>query len=92
MIVRILGEGQLKVDPERLPELNELDSELAAAVEADDDAGFRTVLVQLLARVRAVGSPAPDDLLTVSDVILPSADSTLAEVREMLTDEGLIPG
>jgi len=92
MIVRILGEGQLKVDPVRLPELNELDSELATAVEANDDARFRTVLADLLARVRAVGNPAPDDLLTASDVILPPADSTLAEVRELLTDEGLIPG
>ena len=38
--------------------------------------------------------PAPHDVdaLDESDLILPMADASIDEVRELLTDEGLIPG
>ena len=39
------------------------------------------------------GTPVPDDELPDSDLILPDADATLEEVRELLSgsDEGLVP-
>ena len=94
MIVRILGEGQLRVDDAHADLLNGLDSGLERAVEAGDEEGFRSALTDLLAQVRAVGEPLPDDELVESDAVLPGDDSTLDEVREMLSDtsEGLIPG
>ena len=46
----------------------------------------------LLDRVREVGTRHAEDALDASDVILPPDDASLAEVREMLTDDGLIPG
>ena len=46
----------------------------------------------LLNAVRAAGTPLPDESLEDSDLILPPADATLEEVRELLSDEGLIPG
>jgi hypothetical protein len=39
-----------------------------------------------------VGKPLPDDEIVPSDLVLPSADASLDEVRELLGDEGLIPG
>jgi hypothetical protein len=92
MIVRILGEGQLEVPDAASAELNELDAKLEAAVEADDEAGFRSALAGLLARVRDVGVPAGHDVLKPSELIVPQPDATMAEVRKLLTDEGLIPG
>ena len=92
MIVRILGEGQLAVDDSIATELNELDAKLEAAVNADDEAALRPVLTALLARIRALGTPVPPDTLEPSDVILPYADASLADVRALLSDEGLIPG
>lgn len=53
---------------------------------------FRRTLTTLLDQVRRLGAPLPDDALEPSDLILPSPDATLEEVRAMLTDEGLIPG
>ena len=44
------------------------------------------------ARVREVGSPVKADDLRPSELILPQADATMADVRKLLTDEGLIPG
>jgi hypothetical protein len=94
VIVRILGEGQLVVDDAHAELLNGLDSGLERAVEAGDEAAYRSALSDLLAQVRAVGEPLPDDSLEESDALLPGEDSTLEEVRMMLSDtsEGLIPG
>jgi benzoyl-CoA reductase/2-hydroxyglutaryl-CoA dehydratase subunit BcrC/BadD/HgdB len=92
MIVRILGEGQLAVDDSVSHELNELDAKLEAAVNADDEDAFRPVLAQLLARVRAAGTPIPADSLEASDVILPYSEASMDDVRALITDEGLIPG
>ena len=92
MILRILGEGQLEVSEEAIAELNELDDELISAVETGDEAHFASALTALAARVRQVGKPVPDDYLGPSELILPGPDATLEEVRELLSDEGLIPG
>ena len=48
--------------------------------------------VAKLAQVRAQGAPLPADILEASDLILPHEDSSMDEVRKLLTDEGLIPG
>ncbi|WEH42207.1 hypothetical protein OG233_23275 [Streptomyces sp. NBC_01218] len=92
MIVRIMGEGQVALADSELAGLNALDDELLAEMERGDGPGFRTTLHALLARVRELGSPLPDDSLEPSELILPSPDATLEEVRAMLHDDGLIPG
>ena len=92
MIVRILGEGQWTVGDDQLPTLNALDSAVEAAVEAEDQQSFSNTLTALLDAVRTAGQPLPDESLEDSDLILPHSDSTLEEVRELLNDDGLIPG
>ncbi len=91
MIVRILGEGQFEVSDDSIAELNRLDAELEAALDAEE-ATFRAALHGLLAAVRAAGTPVADEELDASDVILPFADATADDVRDLLSDEGLIPG
>jgi len=76
MIVRILGEGQLELADDVLDHLNSLDAAVATLLDA----------------VREHGRPLPDDALQPSDAILPASDIPLAEIRELLGDEGLIPG
>ena len=92
MIIRILGEGQYDVADHALDRLNELDTALENAVEAGDEAAFLPALAALLEGVRTAGVAHPADSLDESDLILPPADATVDEVRQMLTDEGLIPG
>jgi hypothetical protein len=92
VIVRISGEGQYSIDDAANAELNQLDSELEAAVDRNDEQAFTAALHRLLDQVRAQGSPLPADTLEPSDLILPPQDASMDEVREMLTDEGLIPG
>ncbi len=92
MIVRIMGEGQVKLSDSHLPELNKLDDELLVEMENGDGPGFRRTLTALLSKVRELGAPLPDESLEPSDLILPSPDATLEDVRELLSDDGLIPG
>jgi len=92
VIVRILGEGQFKVEDAATAELNQLDADLEAAVEHGNERAFTVALTGLLAKVRAQGTPLPPDILEPSELILPHEDSSMDEVRKLLTDEGLIPG
>lgn len=92
MIVRIMGEGQVKLDDAHFIELNKLDDELLEEMESGDQEGFRRTLGALLEAVRRMGTPLPDDALEPSELILPAEGASLDEVREMLSDDGLIPG
>ncbi|GGV41074.1 MULTISPECIES: hypothetical protein [Streptomycetaceae] len=94
MIMRVMGEGQFQVADDHLNRLNELDDDLLRALESGDEEHFRSALDSLLAAVKEFGSPLPDDSLEPSDLILPDAEATIEEVRQLLRAEGdgLIPG
>ncbi len=95
MIVRILGEGQYRLDDAELEILTALDDDVEAAAVAGDSAWLGRALERLLAEVRSQGVLLDDDLLIDSDVILPDADTSVDEVREWIgrNDEhsGLMP-
>jgi hypothetical protein len=92
MIVRISGEGQFDVPDGHVEELNRLDDDLTKAVDAGDEGQFKTALEALLASVRTAGQELPADFIGPSDLVLPSPEASIHEVREVLGDEGLIPG
>ena len=92
MILRILGEGQYDVSGDAMDRLNELDAAVEAAVEAGDTEQFSKALAALLDGVRTVGVPHDAEALDESDLILPHADATIDDVRELLSGDGLIPG
>ncbi|MFJ9605602.1 hypothetical protein ACIRS1_04515 [Kitasatospora sp. NPDC101176] len=94
MIMRVMGEGQYEVGDAHLNLLNELDAELVTAVESGDEELFRQAYGKLLEAVKRFGTPVPLDSLEPSELILPSAEATIHEVRELLMadGEGVIPG
>ncbi|MDQ3308038.1 MAG: hypothetical protein M3499_06745 [Actinomycetota bacterium] len=92
MIIRILSEGQFDLPDDAVDALNELDDKLEAAIEANDEATFGSALGALLDRVREVGSPVALDVLLPSQLLLPHESASLAEVRDLLSGDGLIPG
>lgn len=91
MIVRISGEGQWRLPDDALAQVNELDNAVVAAVDAGDEPGFHARFEELLGLVRSRGEELPDDDLHGSDVIIPPADTTMAEAAGDFTGEGLIP-
>ena len=92
MILRILSEGQFEVEDSVVTELNQLDDDLTKAVDADDQQAFESALKAIHDKVIERGTPVADDYLGPSGLVLPDPSSTIEEVRELLTDEGLIPG
>lgn len=91
MIVRIMGEGQWRLADEQMAQLNAIDTDLEKAVSAGDEDGYQTAFTALLTFVRG-GEKLPDEELHDSDAILPPSDSSLAEMRELISGDGLIAG
>ncbi len=92
MIVRIIGEGQFRLDDRLVNDLNALDAGLQSDLQADNAHHFSYVLQEMIKLVRSHGTPLADYLIERSDAILPPEYATLAEIREMLREDGLIPG
>lgn len=92
MIIRVLGEGQFEVDADRIADLNELDAKVEQAVADDDATALQAALHRLVAEVREYGSRLADEVIQSSDLVLPPVDATVGEVRDMLADDGLLPG
>jgi chromosome condensin MukBEF complex kleisin-like MukF subunit len=91
VIVRLMGEGQYRIDDSVREQLNSLDDEAVAALEANDEERLDAKLQEMWDLVQAQGSPLPEDDLSPSDVLIPPADLTLEETRELFQEGGLIP-
>ena len=91
MIVRLLGEGQFRVDDSLIGRLNELDAEVEQAVAAADERALWTGLQALADAVREHGVKLADDDLSPSDAVIPPEDLSLEEAQELLQNEGFIP-
>ncbi len=95
MIIRIMGLGQWTMEPDQLVSLSEIDEAVEGSVADGDQDALRSALQKLVAGVKDVGEPVPDDVIVESDLVLPDVDATVEEVRALLdsTQEfyGLIP-
>jgi hypothetical protein len=91
VIVRIATESQYRLPEEAAEELNDLDNQVVAAVEAGDEDRFHELFEQMLDLVRRAGQPLGEDELEESDVILPPPDTSFVEAAAEFTGEGLIP-
>jgi hypothetical protein len=91
MIVRLMGEGQYRIDEQLRGELDQLDARAASAIDAEDEATLDDVLDEMWALVRDRGERLPEDDLSASDLIIPPSDLTLEETRQLFSEEGLVP-
>jgi hypothetical protein len=91
VIVRLMGEGQWDVDDGTRARIDEIDADTERAAAEGDEQALRAALQSLHGLVRASGRQLDHDHLGASDVVVPPADLSLAEARELLHGEGLIP-
>jgi hypothetical protein len=91
VIIRILGEGQYRVDDAALAAINELDAKLLVAVQ-EMEATYAAHAKALAAAVSTHGTPLAVDEFLPSDAVVPGPDTTLAEALNLLTEDGLVPG
>jgi hypothetical protein len=91
VIVRLMNEGQYRIADGVRERLNELDDEAMAALEREDEAALDGAIERMWQLVRGEGERLPDEDLHASDVLIPPADLSLEETRELFSDEGLVP-
>jgi FAD/FMN-containing dehydrogenase len=91
MIVRLMGEGQFRVDDSLATQLNELDEQAVAALERSNEVELDRTLDAMWRMVKAQGERLPDDEIVTSDVLIPPSDLTLEETRRLFSEHGLVP-
>jgi hypothetical protein len=91
VIVRLMGEGQFRIDDELHRELDGLDERAVAALEAGDETELDARLDDMWRLVKERGERLPDEDLHASDLIVPPSDLTLEETRALFSEDGLIP-
>ena len=91
MIVRLMGEGQYRIEDSLRDRLEQLDGQAVAALDRADEAELDGYLDQMWKLVEGEGEPLPPEDLHPSDVIIPPSDLTLEETRELFSEDGLIP-
>ena len=91
MIIRVLGEAQYELDDGAASQLDQLEVDAQAAIEAGDEDGFHARYAELLEKLRASAARVPDDDLRPSDVILPPSDVSFEEAKGDFSEHGLLP-
>ena len=92
MIVRLMGEGQFRIDDALAAELNRIDARFDDAMEHSSGTELAEALGAMAAMVRARGTPLAVDDIVPSDAILPPPGISLEELRLLVGEDGLIPG
>jgi len=92
MIIRIMGEGQYLVDSGLFDTLNRIDNRIVEQVQKGDQEAFETSLAELIRSIQREGKRVDDTMLVESDVIVPPADMTLAEARDVFKGTGIFEG
>jgi hypothetical protein len=91
VIVRLMNEGQYRVDDALRARLEELDDRAEAALERGDEEALDAELEQMWELVRTEGEELAPDSLEASDILIPPSDLTLEETRALFSEDGLIP-
>jgi hypothetical protein len=91
MIVRLMGEGQYRVDDDLREQLNELDDRAVTALEQEDEPALDDMLDEMWQLVRERGEHLADEDLSPSDLIIPPSDLSLEETKKLFSEDGLVP-
>jgi hypothetical protein len=91
VIVRLMGEGQYRVDDGLREQLNELDDRALAALEQDDEPALDDLIDEMWQLVRERGEHLADEDLSPSDLIIPPSDLSLEETKKLFSEDGLVP-
>lgn len=89
MIIRIMGEGQYNVRSSLFDTLNKIDNTIVENVQKGDEKGYRKNLEKLIGTIKSKGVVLDDKELLESDIIVPPADMTLKEAREVFSGTGI---
>jgi hypothetical protein len=97
-VVRIMGQGQYRLDSTTVGELNKIDNTIIKLVEESDsgassdlESRFKEKLADMVSLIIRNGKQVDLREILPSDFILPPVDATVKEARSLFRGEGVIP-
>jgi hypothetical protein len=97
-IVRVIGHGQFKVNGATLNKINQIDNEIVNMLndkqednKVVDEKEFRKKITEIVNLITTEGKPIEDRELVGSDIIVPGADLSIEEAKDIFKGEGVIP-
>jgi len=90
MIIRILGEGQFRLDDKKIDLLNKIDNRIVDHVQKGDEKAFHQDLARLIFTIKEQGKPVDPTDIIPSAIIVPPEDMSFQEARQVFCGSGLI--
>jgi len=92
MIIRILGEGQFRLDDGLVQKINKIDNQIVDHVSKGKKTEYVQDLANLISTIKELAEPVDPVEILPSDIIIPPSDLSFEEARKVFCDEGLIKG
>ncbi len=90
MIVRIMGQGQYRLDKSLVDRINAIDNKIVYHVARGDQDEFRKDLTRLISAIKEQGKPVDPIDIVQSEIIVPPEDLTFEEAQKIFSGHGLI--
>lgn len=90
MIIRILGEGQFRLDDKYMEDLNKIDNQIVDHVKKGDKVAFRKDLDRLISAAKELSEPLDPIDIVQSDLIFPPGDLSFEEAKRVFSNDGII--
>lgn len=90
MIIRILSEGQFRLDDKYIEDLNKIDNRIVDHVKKGDQAAFRKDLDRLISTAKDLSEPLGPVDIVQSDLIFPPGDLSFEEAKRIFSGDGII--
>lgn len=93
--IRVLGSGQFKIDLNTVKEINQIDNEIVALLENNENSDivrkeFDEKIRKIYDKINEKGTVIESTEIIVSDIILPGSDIELKQARELFKGAGII--
>jgi len=92
MIIRIMGQGQYRVKSTLFDDLNKIDNKIVGYVQKGNAKAYKKSLDELIGMIVREGQKVSSKEIVESDIIVPPADMTLEEARQVFKGTGIFQG
>ena len=93
-IVRIMGQGQFRINGDTVKTINEIDDAIVQILQNEskaDDQEYRAKITEMVQTIKSKGHKLEDKELIESDIIVPDTDISIDEAKKVFHGEGIIP-
>jgi hypothetical protein len=91
-IVRVIGHGQFRVSNRTAKKISKIDNELIKIIEMrkQGEKKYSRIVAEVLGLVKKDGLPLEHKEIIQSDIIVPGADISIEEAKNLFTDQPII--